>query len=88
MSDYRTSTYANSLACPGCGASGALRWEISSGASGQQLVAIEGSFHERLAKRPPHVIELVCNGCGAVQNAVRSGTQPGQAPRRDEGVAA
>jgi hypothetical protein len=64
-----TITRSDRVACPRCGANGALRWEDSSGASGRQLVAIEGGFHERLAKTPPHVIELVCDGCGAVQKA-------------------
>ena len=61
--------HSNILACPGCGASGALRWEDEPGHGGKQLVAIEGGFYERLAKKAPHAIELVCNGCGTVQVA-------------------
>ena len=72
MSTHFGTTYSihsNSLACPGCGASGALRWEETSGYGDKQLIAIEGSFYERLAKKSPHAIELVCNSCGTVQGA-------------------
>lgn len=64
-----TIAHSNRVACPGCGTNGILRWEDSSSASGRQLVAIEGSFHERLAKKPPHAIELVCEACGTAQKA-------------------
>lgn len=63
------STHSNSLSCPGCGANGALRWEEAPDASDKQLIAIEGDFYERLARKAPHAIELVCNDCGSVQEA-------------------
>jgi len=63
-------SHSNSLDCPGCGAQGALRWENAPTIyGGQQLLAIEGDFYERLARRKPYAIELVCNGCGTVQKA-------------------
>lgn len=60
------STRCNSLACPACGASGTLRWEDMPGGE-RELVALEGRFHERLARKAPHAIELVCDDCGTVQ---------------------
>ena len=61
--------HLKSLACTACGESGALTWEDVPGMGGPELVAIEGRFHERLAKKPPHAIELICGNCGAVQKA-------------------
>jgi hypothetical protein len=59
---------SNSLFCPGCGASGALKWEDMPNGE-QELAGIEGNFYERLAKRAPHAIELVCHDCGTVMKA-------------------
>jgi hypothetical protein len=61
-------SHSNSLCCPGCGASGALKWEDMPD-GGKELMGIEGNFYERLAKRAPHAIELVCHACGTVLKA-------------------
>jgi hypothetical protein len=52
--------------CPKCGNSGSVVWERI-GAE-RQLVSLSPTFYERLAKTPPHPIELVCRSCGAAQN--------------------
>jgi hypothetical protein len=62
------STHSNTLSCPGCGANGTLKWEDTPGGE-KELVAIEGRFYERLARKAPHAIELVCDDCGTVQKA-------------------
>lgn len=62
------STHSNNLSCPRCGAGGTLKWEDTPGGE-KELVAIEGHFYERLARKAPHAIELVCDGCGTVQKA-------------------
>jgi len=77
-------SHSNSLDCPGCGAQGALRWENAPSIhGGQQLVAIEGDFYERLGRKKPYAIELVCNGCGTVQNPAQVSrltiSEPGEA---------
>jgi hypothetical protein len=53
--------------CPRCGKTGCLFWEAEARGSIKELVRIDGGFYERLAKRRPHPIELVCQGCGTVQ---------------------
>jgi hypothetical protein len=52
-----------------CGKNGSILWEDapSDGGDHQEFVKIDGDFYERLSKRPPHPIELVCNACGTAQ---------------------
>ena len=61
--------HSDPVSCPKCGAKGAVDWDGVSTLDGEakELVHIEGNFYERLSKAPPHAIELVCNGCGTVQ---------------------
>jgi len=54
------------ISCP-CGRTGRLHWERAAGGKRDELVKIEGDFYERLARKAPYPIELVCNGCGATQ---------------------
>ena len=51
-----------------CGKVGSILWEdaLSEGVH-REFVKIEGDFYERLSKRTPHPIELVCNSCGTAQ---------------------
>jgi hypothetical protein len=51
--------------CPKCNAAGCVVWE----GEGQTkaLVRISGDFYERLSKRAPYPIELVCQQCGTPQ---------------------
>jgi hypothetical protein len=53
------------LRCPKCGCKGVVVWE-GHGAD-KTLVWLSGQFYERLAKRSPFPIELVCMKCGAAQ---------------------
>ena len=57
--------------CPRCGKKGCLYWEHAHGGQGvrRDLVKIEGDFYERMSKKRPFRIELVCNGCGTAQQS-------------------
>ena len=52
-----------------CGRVGSIVWEDAPSEEGAQreFVKIDGDFYERLSKRPPYPIELVCNCCGTAQ---------------------
>jgi hypothetical protein len=52
-----------------CGKVGSIVWENARSEKGAQrdFVKIDGDFYERLSKRPPYPIELVCNSCGTAQ---------------------
>jgi hypothetical protein len=54
------------IRCRKCGHTGSALWE--DGAMGSTLISLEG-FYERLASKPPHAIQVVCNACGEVQPA-------------------
>jgi hypothetical protein len=51
--------------CPSCAAEGAMVWENVRGE--RALIRLSAGFRERLSKRPPYPIELVCTQCGAAQ---------------------
>jgi hypothetical protein len=65
--------YTDKIVCPRCGKAGSIIWE-EAGYPGEpkQFIKIEGDFHERLAKKSPHPIELVCNGCGTPQASMQA----------------
>ncbi len=52
----------DAIRCRACRNTGALVWQET--AQGRQLVRIEGDFYERLVKKAPFPIEIVCNRCG------------------------
>ena len=52
------------ISCPHCGRNGNLHWERAADGKHDDLVKIDGGFYERLAKKPPFPIELVCGVCG------------------------
>ena len=54
-----------------CGKVGVIVWEEAPASDGgrTEFVKVEGDFYERLAKKPPYPIELVCNACGAASIA-------------------
>lgn len=56
--------------CPTCGKEGAVIWELAARArgDGKDLVRIEGDFYERLSRKPPFPIELICHVCGTAQH--------------------
>jgi hypothetical protein len=71
MSSYfgQYDLHAGTIRCPGCGKDGMVEWEDMPDRSGvtRQLVKIVGDFYERLSKKPPYPIELVCKDCGTAQ---------------------
>jgi len=62
------SVRSKDILCPRCGQAGHVTWENLSAGSSNDLVRIEGDFCERLSRKAPYPIELVCNGCGTVQH--------------------
>ena len=57
--------FAANIICPGCSSLGVIVWENDGGR--RSLVSLSDGFHERLSKRTPYLIELVCNSCGSTQ---------------------
>lgn len=53
------------IMCSKCGAFGEMVWENQSG--NRSLVSVSSGFHERISKKKPYPIELVCHGCGSAQ---------------------
>jgi hypothetical protein len=54
------------IKCVKCGRDGQCVWERWQGAA--VLVALSGGFYERVSKKSRSLkIELVCEGCGAIQ---------------------
>jgi len=58
--------------CPRCGKTGCLVWDSAVRKKSRNLVQIDGDFYERMSKKPPYAIELVCEGCGALQRVMES----------------
>jgi hypothetical protein len=59
------------IECPKCGEKGVATWEENkhTSVSGPEptLIRLSSEFYERVSKRAPHVIELVCRKCGTAQ---------------------
>ena len=59
------------IQCPRCGQKGETVWEenhaISSEGPQTSLVSLSSGFYERINKRSPYQIELVCHRCETVQ---------------------
>jgi hypothetical protein len=58
--------HADTIRCPRCGNAGTVTWENSPKGE-QALSAIESGFYERLRRKAPYHIELVCKECGTPQ---------------------
>ena len=60
--------HADTLQCRHCGKTGAVIWDQVSraGENLPELAGIDGPFFERLSRKPPYPIELVCRACGEV----------------------
>ena len=56
---------SNNIICPKCMAVGVVVWELA-GAE-QSLVSVTRNFYERISKKAPFPIELVCDRCGTAQ---------------------
>jgi ribosomal protein L40E len=57
--------FSETIICTKCAARGVIVWE-DTGAM-RSLVSLSGGFYERLSKKEPYGIELVCHRCGARQ---------------------
>lgn len=67
MSSHRSEAQNRgvNVICPKCGAVGVVVWEDDKG--GPTLVSLSKNFYERISKKRPYAIELVCDSCGAAQ---------------------
>lgn len=70
----RFGTYPHALTdtiqCPRCGTCGVINWDLVQTPQGprKDFAGLSSTFYERLNKKPPYEIEIVCNCCGvAVQ---------------------
>ena len=66
---YSIEHHSDSIICPNCGKRGKVVWDDVSrlGSHAEpELLGIEGPFFERLGRKPPYPIELVCRECGSV----------------------
>ncbi|HEY4274955.1 MAG TPA: hypothetical protein VGM68_05685 [Rhizomicrobium sp.] len=65
---YPAGHLADPIVCRKCGKTGTVIWEDVSrlSASEPELAGIDGPFFERLSKKAPYPIELVCRKCGGV----------------------
>ena len=59
------SQFSANIICPKCSTRGVIVWE-KNGAE-RTLVSLPNGFYERLAKKAPFPIELVCSGCDTAQ---------------------
>ena len=53
------------IRCSKCGAFGEIVWEGQGG--NRSLVSVSSGFYERISKKKPYPIELVCYACGRAQ---------------------
>jgi hypothetical protein len=61
---FDTRQHFDTVVCPKCGKQGSITWDTDGPKT--ELADISG-FYERLCKKAPYPIELVCNGCGTPQ---------------------
>lgn len=71
--DKQFSTYAvdyrsDSIVCSTCGMRGKVVWDDIYPLSNSEpdLLEIDGPFFERISRKPPYPIELVCRECGGM----------------------
>jgi hypothetical protein len=57
--------FSANIICPKCGTVGVAVWE-KVGAE-RSLIRLTRNFYERLSKKDPFPIEIVCLGCGTAQ---------------------
>jgi hypothetical protein len=58
--------HAALVTCPYCSEKGAVIWEeVVHPSEGRikEMIRIEGGFYERISRKAPHPIELVCGRC-------------------------
>jgi len=68
LGNYAIRQHADAIACRKCGTTGTVVWDDISrrNVCVSEQVGIDGPFFERLSKKPPYPIELVCRACGGV----------------------
>jgi len=54
------------IICPKCGAVGVVIWE-NENSDDRTLVSLSRNFYEKIPKKTPYPMELVCDGYGAAQ---------------------
>ena len=61
----------DTVTCQRCGNVGVLKWDCIPVPGGfkKDFIGIVGDFYERLSKKPPYPIELVCTPCNLVVQA-------------------
>lgn len=67
-STYSVGNYSYTVVCGRCGKPGVILWDEVSrlNVTSRELISIEGPFFERLSKKQPYPIEMVCRACGEV----------------------
>ena len=63
--DLKGAQFTATIICPGCGTLGVVTWERYG--KDRTLVSLSKGFYERLSKKKPYPIELVCSECEAAQ---------------------
>jgi len=62
--------FTNMITCPKCGQQGHETWEETGQNSGlgpdPHLIMRSGDFYERLSRKAPYPIEVVCSRCETV----------------------
>jgi hypothetical protein len=64
------SQFVVEITCHRCAESGSSVWENGDpgdGAPPPSLVSLPDGFYERMTRKRPHEIEVVCHRCGTVQ---------------------
>lgn len=57
--------YSFDIICPRCKERGVIVWENTGGE--RTLVSLTQEFYERISKKSPYSIELVCTNCDMIQ---------------------
>jgi hypothetical protein len=56
---------STNITCPKCNAVGVAVWEVVG--TERSLIKLTRNFYERISRKNPYPIEMVCNECGTVQ---------------------
>ena len=57
--------YTTNIVCSKCKSVGLIVWEMYG--KNYSMVNVSQGFYERISRKFPYPIELVCNGCGTAQ---------------------
>ena len=68
--EYPVTLRSDSIICGKCGKRGKVVWDdlsrLTNNAPEPELLGIDGPFFERISRKPPYPIELICRECGGV----------------------